>query len=184
MSRRGCFLLLALTALTAAGCGEASYPVSGVVKLDGDPVAGASVTFYSEDGRSYSGGTDASGAFKLNAGEKAGIPAGTYKVMVTKIASLVESGESAKPGESDYIKAIEKQKKENEKSKGAVMSKGGSKMMMPTGPGSAGAPPPKSELPSLYASVATTPLSFTVPLPANSVSLDLHKEKDKEPKKK
>jgi hypothetical protein len=82
-SRAGwCGLLL----LVAGGCGgKGPVPVQGTVKLDGKPLAGASVQFIARDegGRDATGTTDANGVFRLStfrAGDGA-LP-GKYKVVV------------------------------------------------------------------------------------------------------
>jgi len=64
--RRSILLALVVTAsFGLSGCDDNSS-VKGVVKLDGTPVEGATVTFVSEDGNStYIGVSDASGNFTL-----------------------------------------------------------------------------------------------------------------------
>jgi len=120
--------------------------------------------FVSEDGnRSYTGFTDAAGKFSLAAGEKPGATAGTYKVTVMKTPK-VAGAESMAPGNPDYLKHMEKEGKD------AAKTSGPGKMMMPKmpTPGSA----VKSELPAVYATTATTPLSAKVPSDG-AVKLDL-----------
>jgi hypothetical protein len=80
---RGCGIL-ALLLLT--GCGK-SGPVSvrGVVKLDGQPVVGAAVTFIAQDpgGRDAYGSTDENGAFELSTTKPGdGVLPGKYKVVI------------------------------------------------------------------------------------------------------
>jgi hypothetical protein len=75
-----------LTALLIAGCsrGPALVPASGQVKLDGQPLAGATVTFVPQQaGRPATATTDAQGNFRLataQAGE--GAAPGEYAVTV------------------------------------------------------------------------------------------------------
>lgn len=76
--------VLALSLL--AGCGK-SGPVSvrGVVKLDGQPVAGAAVTFVAQDpgGRDASGATNEKGEFELSTTKPGdGVLPGKYKVVI------------------------------------------------------------------------------------------------------
>ena len=58
-----------LLALACAGCGqdgpEISY-VEGSIKMDGKPLAGASVTFFPENGRPAGAWTDEDGHYVLN----------------------------------------------------------------------------------------------------------------------
>jgi hypothetical protein len=81
----GCLLVLA----GCGGGGGPELPVSGVVTLDGNPVADATVRFYPDEGTdpTSSGyaqtGTD--GKFVVTGGnDKKGLVAGKYKVTVTK----------------------------------------------------------------------------------------------------
>jgi hypothetical protein len=75
-----------LLVIGAAGCaGGALKPVQGTVKLDGQPLAGASVLFIAEDpaGRNATGFTDPSGTFRLSTYEpNDGALPGKYKVVV------------------------------------------------------------------------------------------------------
>lgn len=74
-------------ALAAAGCGSGSgmVPVRGVVKLDGQPLAGVSVTFVAQDpgGRDAYGSTDPKGEFSLTTSQPSdGVLPGQYKVVI------------------------------------------------------------------------------------------------------
>jgi hypothetical protein len=97
MSRMNSRSVLALALLTlsicAAGCGSsaqsdrpATYPVSGTVTMNGQPVADANVNFQLADGsRSASGVTNSQGRFELTtfaAGDGA-LP-GEYLVAITQ----------------------------------------------------------------------------------------------------
>lgn len=95
--------LTALALLLLAGCGGGAVPVSGVVTLDGQALAGASVSFepsgngQRSDGRGGSyGKTDASGRYNLRlvTSDGAGALPGTH---VVRISLYEEGGE----GESD-----------------------------------------------------------------------------------
>jgi len=89
------------------GCGQGrpkTVPVSGTVTLDGQPVDGASVTFYpASGGRPAMGTTDAQGNFTLTTFEKGdGAIPGTYNVTVTKVAA----GEASPDEQSDTGEAL------------------------------------------------------------------------------
>ncbi|QDU22098.1 carboxypeptidase-like regulatory domain-containing protein [Urbifossiella limnaea] len=164
------FLLFAFTAGLVAGCGEKLTPVSGTVTYDGTPVDGAAVVFTNETGsKMATGRTDDSGKFTLEYDNKPGIPPGTYKVMVTrtKIVEGQAPGDPAAGGKVDkaYL----------EKMKGDKVAKSAD-----------GAPPiygkAKAEkvdigdLPPIYSSPTSTPLSVQVPV-SGPVELKLEKKK-------
>jgi len=131
------------------GCGSGFTPVSGTVTLDGVPVEGATVVFTSEDGgKSYSGFTDASGAFSLKSGEKEGATPGNYKVTVTRTKS-VAGAEGMAPGGADYMKQMKAQQKQGSKET-------------------------KSELPQQYSKAESTPIKVTVPV-SEPVKIELKK---------
>ncbi|HVW01672.1 MAG TPA: hypothetical protein VHB77_15070 [Planctomycetaceae bacterium] len=108
------FLILAVV-LAVAGCGgrrrspgepdvSASdlTPVSGVVKLDGEPLREAAVSFvYSGESRKDfvgSGGqTDFSGKYQLRSGSKIGTLPGRYRVTISRLASKDGSPVKADP---------------------------------------------------------------------------------------
>lgn len=90
--RSFCFLVAAVC-LAIAGCGSSPMnpdhaAVTGMVTLDDQPLAGASVTFLGvgdTPGAGATGTTDETGKYVLahfRAG--AGLPPGDYKVMITK----------------------------------------------------------------------------------------------------
>jgi hypothetical protein len=88
-------LLAACAALViAVGCGPgnpATAPVSGTVKLEGSPLAGATVQFAptTEPRHTASAVTDASGNYTLRTfGQADGAVPGPYKVMVTKFEDV------------------------------------------------------------------------------------------------
>jgi hypothetical protein len=73
--------------LAAVGCGSKSgaVPVSGVVKLDGQPLTSAAVSFIAQEpgGRDAHGSTDATGAFRLTTFDPGdGALPGKYKVVI------------------------------------------------------------------------------------------------------
>jgi hypothetical protein len=81
----------------AVGCGPAApppvelHPVSGTVKVNGEPAAAVTVTFISSSaggpaGAAASGNTNAAGEFKLSTPDgRDGAPAGQYRVLFTKL---------------------------------------------------------------------------------------------------
>jgi len=79
-------ILLAAVVLT--GCGSGLVPVSGTVTLDGEPVAGAKVSYIpTGPGIPASGTTDAAGRFQLELGSgRRGVPRGRYAVTIVKLA--------------------------------------------------------------------------------------------------
>ncbi len=105
----------ALTIATCGGCnpGERLYPVSGTVTVNGQPAAGAQVTFYPA-GQSglhvvpSTGIVAADGTFTLSTNGKAGAPAGQYEVTIiwpeerqSKAASKLPEGYIGEMGRSD-----------------------------------------------------------------------------------
>ena len=114
----GIALALGVLTLTTVGCGGGSsfpdpVPVTGVVKLNGSPVDGATVTFMTKDGagRSASGQTDGEGNFTLGtfSGDDGAIP-GEYTVTITKSDSsstdTIDLDGEGDPGEA-YEAAME-----------------------------------------------------------------------------
>lgn len=84
-----------LGAIALVGCGKGdsghlkveklpTVPAGGKVLLNGKPLADASVSFLSKEGKVAPGGkTDSSGAFTLSSyGQNDGAPVGSYKVVV------------------------------------------------------------------------------------------------------
>ena len=79
-------LLLGILVLVC-GCGHGPklVPVSGTVKLDGQPLTDATVNFLFNDyPRPAVGRTDTSGKFSLSYNNRAGAPLGACKVMIRK----------------------------------------------------------------------------------------------------
>ena len=82
-------LLLAVLAFTFTGCGyrrPARVKTTGTVTLDGEPVANAALMFIPDSGRPASGNTNTNGEFQVSSfGGNDGLPAGNYRVTVTKL---------------------------------------------------------------------------------------------------
>jgi hypothetical protein len=97
-------IFLALV-LTACGCGRGprTVPVSGQVKLDGQPLAGASVIFRpdskeKEPGPPSTGKTDAEGRFTLRTVDNQnGAVVGPHRVRVSLNVPAQGRGEDAPP---------------------------------------------------------------------------------------
>ena len=170
MTRPFFTLSLFVILLAAAGCGGSKQvPAEGVVKLDGKPVEGAQVTFISDDGKhSFTATTDAAGLFSLFGGDGAGALPGNYKVTVIKTAakknveslSLEDAGKMMK---KDYDDAAKANKGASDPKKMMMGGKGG---MMPPQAGMMGGPVnvgQKSELPAIYASGVSTPITAKIP---------------------
>ena len=97
------FCLFAL-AVVVAGCGVQSRtsPVSGVVTLDGKPLAGASLHFVPQgSGRDSTGESDASGQFTMSTFKpRDGVVPGTYKVVVSPSTGPADTTQYATPDEA------------------------------------------------------------------------------------
>lgn len=135
-----------------AGCGGDSRfaPVSGVVTLDGEPVANATVAFLSkEGGRRAFGTTGADGAYEL---------------------STLSPGDGAVPGEHLVtISAVDIV--EDEKTKKMTSELGSLASDLPL-------PPPKKvwRLPQVYSEAETSGLKFTVERGSNQADFPLTKD--------
>jgi len=147
----------AIVALIGTGCssegpskGQQVYPVEGVVKHKGQPVAGADIVFSVKDGSSSSfGRTDASGHYKLTTRKSNdGAPAGDYLVAITKSEEVPQSATKVIPQEDpNYNPFVGK-----------------------AGPAQ---PPPKPGLPIQYADTKTSGLTARVNAEKNSIDFDL-----------
>ena len=111
-AQRPARLVLAVPGLVAlimvAGCGGiAPIPVEGLVLLDEQPLAGATVTFtpIGKGGQPAVGLTDDGGTFKLtNADGRSGAVPGEYKVTVSRAAAReLPGGEPPSPAEIDKM---------------------------------------------------------------------------------
>ena len=82
-------LSLAVLAFIFTGCGyrrPAQVKTTGTVTLDGEPVENASLMFIPDSGRPASANTNTNGDFQVSSyGGNDGLPAGNYRVMVTKL---------------------------------------------------------------------------------------------------
>jgi hypothetical protein len=83
---RVAWCVLAAFLMLSAGCGGSkTLPVSGVVTLDGKPLAGAGVLFQPiANGRPASGTTDEDGRFALKTENLSGTMPGSYRVAIAK----------------------------------------------------------------------------------------------------
>ena len=134
-----------------AGCGgKGITPVRGVVTLEGEPLAGATVLFMPEDeeeGRPATGFTSADGSFQLMTFKvNDGALPGTYRVLIQKT-------EASKDPQAAERAAMER-------AKAKIEEKALQKRRKPT-------------LPEAYATFDTTPLRCSVPV-TGAVALNLH----------
>jgi len=84
------------------GAKERTYPVTGVVTLNNEPVADAAVTFHpAGSGKLAVGKTDAAGKFSLTTTEtgQSGAVPGRYRVTVAKYVSPDQPAAAAPSGE-------------------------------------------------------------------------------------
>lgn len=85
------FLVLCLAALGTTGCGQSAdrrVPVSGIVRIDGQPLTTGTIRFVPESGRPASSAIMADGSFDLasdrvNQISEPGVLVGTYQVQVS-----------------------------------------------------------------------------------------------------
>lgn len=157
MSRSFAFAVLLAALVPLTGCGGKLQDITGSVSLDGKAVSDASVTLFSADGKTFGGGTDASGKFAI-----AAVPSGEYKAVVAKYpkASGTAPGEDGKADKAYLDSMMKNFDKASKPGMGMPTPGKGMPMMPPTiGGGSA----TKSELPEQYASLEKTPLTVKVP---------------------
>ncbi len=104
-------LFLSVLAFTFTGCGyrrPAQVKTTGTVTLDGEPVAQASLMFIPDSGRPASGNTNKDGAFELSSyGGNDGLPAGNYRVTVTKLVLKEKYQQQLKKLETQADEAAE-----------------------------------------------------------------------------
>ena len=96
-------LILLVTVVVGCDSGGGPVPLRGTVKLDGRPLANASVYFISKDskGRDALGSTDADGVFRLSTIRPGdGAFPGTYKVTVQLAAPINAAAVAATPAEA------------------------------------------------------------------------------------
>lgn len=106
-------LLVSVLALVAVGCGGSDRPplaqAVGKVTLDGEAMAGATVTFIPvEGGRPTTSMTDAEGMYEMNTyGDDDGAPVGDHYVSVMKVggkgASMLENEAPPSDDEDDSM---------------------------------------------------------------------------------
>jgi hypothetical protein len=106
------FLLL-LAMFVGCGGGVPLTSVTGVVTLDGNPVADAVVTFAPDSGDvACVGSTDTSGKYTLACQHGTGAPAGSYSVKIKSREKAKEGSNpmaGLSPGTPEYIEAYKKQ---------------------------------------------------------------------------
>jgi hypothetical protein len=83
---------------SCGGGGPTLYPVEGKILLKGQPLAGATVTFWPAQGDQVkitpsTGNTDEEGKFTLETGTRTGAPAGDYVVTVIQSRPLAAKGD-------------------------------------------------------------------------------------------
>ena len=114
---RSCFVVA--VALALAGCGGGpkrpkTYPATGTVTLDGQPLADATVSFVPAVGPPSDGKTDASGKFVIMTSGQPGAPVGANKVTVSKFtgsATMPMAGGTPDDMKKMYEKMYDKSKK-------------------------------------------------------------------------
>lgn len=91
-------VLLVVFALLFSGCdsGPATGLVTGVVTIDGNPVADATVSFYPAQGRASTARTDENGKYELSfSRQKKGAVLGEHKVtIITEVLTETDYGAS------------------------------------------------------------------------------------------
>ena len=117
---RNFLLVLSVLLLCFCGCPGSSGNVGwvdGVVTLDGDPVAGATVRFYPETGRGSSGKTDTNGYYELRyTRSEMGAIIGKHKVTITTEAATTGSYEQEEKKEARArVASIPKKYRDREK---------------------------------------------------------------------
>ena len=101
-------LWLAVLALfVPAGCGgsherQTTYPVHGLVTLDGKPVSFGGVRFIPAGGRPLHAKIQSDGTYSLSTGDEDGAPPGKYRiaVQVREIVKPAAAMEPPRPGKS------------------------------------------------------------------------------------
>ena len=139
-------LFLGLGLTTVGGCGNKNglVKVEGIVKLNGEPLEGATVIFVPEDektGHPAQGLTDKDGHFVLRTASADGAYRGDYKVVVSKTDSYISGGGDIRQQYQEY------------------RQKTGKKA-------------PKQRVPTVYTNAGTTPLHRKVP-PDEDLVLEL-----------
>jgi hypothetical protein len=110
----GLVLLLPLAVGCGGGPSVGAIPATGVVTLDGKPVDGATISFVpdSDEARSASGLTDATGVFRLTSLSPGdGAVPGRYKVAISKLTSG-PAEEAAPTSQEEAMKQIQDKSKQ------------------------------------------------------------------------
>ena len=165
------FVCLGAIVLLNSGCGDSAEggkdvklaEGSGIVKYNGSPLGGASVTFIPKNGPIATGTTDPNGKFKLTTGALPGVATGVCKVTVI----AVEGG--GKPAVTDTL-AMPTTRPANPEEMRKQMAAMGPQMQS-----SDEASKPKSIIPEIYGNPTTTTLTYTVDSDAskNQFTIDL-----------
>jgi hypothetical protein len=137
----GRFVVVALLLLVlTTGCGRSFVPARGRVTLDGQPLAGAVVSFHLDSGQGLpaQGATDADGRFALAVVDAVGARPGTYKVVVTRPEATTAAGP------------------------GRIIGSGRHRETFP-GPPRPRTPPVRDPLPVVYGDLSRTPLRAEIP---------------------
>jgi hypothetical protein len=70
--------LAVIAAVVLSGCGGGRGEISGVVRYQGKPLTGATITFHDETGGAFPAVIDKEGAYKVR-----NVPVGTARVVIT-----------------------------------------------------------------------------------------------------
>jgi hypothetical protein len=146
-----CMAILGCNRGGGGSSGPPVYPVTGVVKLKGQPVVGADIIFSLKDGSASSfGRTDANGKYEL---------------------TTRKSSDGALPG--DYLVAISKT--DDAAQAQTFVPQEDSKNYNPfVGKNPTPRPPPKSGIPEKYGNVKTSGLTARVGTEKNTIDFDLN----------
>jgi hypothetical protein len=91
------------------GCGTGRHVVKGRVTLDGQPVAEAAVMFVPAKGAPGQAQTDDDGNYILTCANEPGIPAGNYKVCISKFvvqSNKTPAADDLSPGKLGNVKHV------------------------------------------------------------------------------
>lgn len=155
-------LLAGALILAGAGCTAKKtkvVPVQGIIRLNGEPLAGAGVLFSPVgDGLPASGVTKDDGTFRLSCGRGDGALPGEYKVAITPPPETPSPPEGQGLTPQDRMQAMLKKMI----GQGKRISEASKKKQRT-----------KTTLPSVFQDINTTPLRQTVPPPDGKVVLSL-----------
>lgn len=110
------WVMTSVVVLAGCGGGLGPVPVAGTVTLDGEPVAGAKVTFIpAGPGIPATGTTDATGRYELRIGSgRTGVPLGRYGVTVSKLkVSTITEGEARRVTAAASAEVVETESTSN-----------------------------------------------------------------------